>query len=263
MRKKGANNEDIQRALYLAALSQFCIYMPTDDNDISHRHHQQQHYPTKKKEWPLRDGDPLHNVAIVKTTCTIKDFHTALRARDPLGLGFDSELDPLLNLVWGLLAWDLEKQLTPADALHHYYFIDNNEQRDYSSSMMNTSTTSLKEQEQPIAEETISAGDHNAIELLLLDPRMIPSDNRNRIDLTEFTCPKCGKKFQDINSCIRHAISRRHSILCQYDRTRIPPCLNAHSMLPAHVSNLHPNDCFERYHFQIASANDCNNLCFF
>lgn len=120
MRKNGASHDEIQRALYLAALSQFCIYLPLMDGhgSINNKNSSSK----SRKEWPLRDGDPLHNVAIVKTTCTIKDFHTALRARDPLGIGFDTDLDPLLNLVWGLLAWDPDERLTPAEALGHYYF---------------------------------------------------------------------------------------------------------------------------------------------
>ena len=83
MSKEGASEEDIERALYLAALSQFCIYVPTNESD---------------KSWPLRKGDPLFKASIVKTTCTIHDFHSALRARDPLGLGFDNSIDPLLQL---------------------------------------------------------------------------------------------------------------------------------------------------------------------
>lgn len=83
MNKEGASEEDIQRALYLAALSQFCIYVPTRESD---------------KNWPLREGDPLFKASIVKKTCTIHDFHSALRARDPLGIGFDKSLDPLLQL---------------------------------------------------------------------------------------------------------------------------------------------------------------------
>jgi serine/threonine protein kinase len=41
---EGASDEDIRRALYLSALAQFCIYQPTF---------------SKKKKWPLREGDPL------------------------------------------------------------------------------------------------------------------------------------------------------------------------------------------------------------
>ena len=83
MKKEGANEEDVQRALYLAALSQFCIYIPTDGAN---------------KNWPLREGDPLFKASIVKKTCTMNDFHSALRARDPLGIGFDRSMDPLLHL---------------------------------------------------------------------------------------------------------------------------------------------------------------------
>ncbi len=44
LKDENASDSDIHRALYLAALSQFCIYIPTASSD---------------KEWPLREGDPL------------------------------------------------------------------------------------------------------------------------------------------------------------------------------------------------------------
>lgn len=44
MKDEGADDSDIRRALYLAALSQFCIYIPSASSD---------------KDWPLREGDPL------------------------------------------------------------------------------------------------------------------------------------------------------------------------------------------------------------
>lgn len=68
LKKEGATSYDIQRALYLAALSQFCIYVPTTTE-------------SEEKDWPLRRGDPLHNVKPVKNKCTLNDFHNALRAR--------------------------------------------------------------------------------------------------------------------------------------------------------------------------------------
>lgn len=81
LRKKGATANDIERALYLAALSQYCIYVP--NGDIT--------------DWPLRSGDPLSGTRTIKSSCTLHDFHMALRARDPLGIGFDDATDPLLK----------------------------------------------------------------------------------------------------------------------------------------------------------------------
>jgi len=86
MRKEGASEEEIKRALYLAALSQFCIYNPARETN---------------QDWPLRDGDPLHRYSsrMTKKSCNLHDFHRALRARDPLGLGFSDATDPLLRLI--------------------------------------------------------------------------------------------------------------------------------------------------------------------
>uniref|UniRef100_A0A7S4KBH8 C2H2-type domain-containing protein n=1 Tax=Odontella aurita TaxID=265563 RepID=A0A7S4KBH8_9STRA len=196
MKKKGASSEDIRRALYLAALSQFCIYIPSDGEG----------------DWPLREGDPLHGMVMAKTTCTLQDFHTALRARDPLGIGFDSSSDRLLQLIWGLLSWDPMERLTPSEALEHIFF---NSQSGKTSSL--------------------NPGEHNAVESQTLDPRVDMVNTSTEVN--EFVCPKCGKRFADHSSCQRHTTLRRHAKFCAYERSYLQPCLNAHSMLPAHPTS--------------------------
>ena len=198
MQRRGASQEEIQRALYLAALSQFCIYMPMS---------------TTGKSWPLGAGDPLFNAAMVKQSCTLKDFHHALRARDPLGIGFDSRDDTFLHLIWKLLAWDPLERITASEALQHPYF-----------TLIDLETKGDQ-----------VAGNQKAIESWALDPRM---DIRNDDTVTNFTCPKCGRSFDDWRSCQTHATSRKHAKFCTYDRSALPTCLNAHSMLPGTVESL-------------------------
>jgi len=190
MKKKGASEEEIQRVLYLAALSQFCIYIPQNGSSTA--------------RWPMRETDPLFNAAMVKQSCTLQDFHHALRARDPLGLGFDSTSDTLLHLIWKLLAWDPHERITATEALRHPYF----------------SNIDL--------EQSITSN----LALLMLDPRM---DIRTTATVTEFVCPKCSRVFGDWRSCQKHAITRKHAKFCTYDRSRLPTCLNAHTLLPAHT----------------------------
>jgi serine/threonine protein phosphatase PrpC/serine/threonine protein kinase len=185
MKKRGASEEEIQRALYLAALSQFCIYIPQSGG------------------WPMGETHPLFNAAMVKQSCTIKDFHHALRARDPLGLGFDSTSDALLHLIWNLLAWDPRERMTATEALRHPYFTTIDLEQSHASSIAS----------------------------LMLDPRM---DTRLTDTITEFRCPKCNRKFDDWRSCQKHAITRQHAKFCTYDRSQLPTCLNAHTLLPAH-----------------------------
>jgi serine/threonine protein kinase len=108
LKKEGATDKEIRRALYLAALSQFCIYSPSHE---------------KQQNWTLRVEASIHKLSMVKTTCTLRDFHRALRARDPLGLGFDESSDNLLQLIWQLLAWNPDDRILPAAALKHAYFI--------------------------------------------------------------------------------------------------------------------------------------------
>ena len=196
MTKNGASQEDIQRALYLAALSQFCIFAPqvSSEGDSS--------------KWPMRHGDPLYRASMVRESCTIKDFHQALRARDPLGIGFDSSADPLLHLIWKLLAWDPLERYTPSEALLHPFF-----------TIMDLKEHSLI----PTAQ--------NALESLMLDPRM---DIQGSDIVEVFTCPKCGRNFTDWKSCHAHANSRKHAKFCMYDRSQLPSCLNAHVLLPEH-----------------------------
>lgn len=52
LKDEGASDRDIEKALYLAALAQFCIYKPATSSD-----------------WPLREGDPLF-----KTVSTPRSF---------------------------------------------------------------------------------------------------------------------------------------------------------------------------------------------
>jgi len=208
LKKEGASSYDIQRALYLAALSQFCIYVPTE---------------SEGKNWPLRRGDPLGNVAVVKHKCTLKDFHRALRARDPLGIGFDDESNTLLHLVWRLLDWDPSLRLSASEALEHPYF---SERQDWNPHFLHTKL---------FVDTVVVDGPHNALEHQTLDPRIdISSDTAI---VSEFICPKCGKSYTDHNSCQRHARSRRHAQFCTYDRSSLPQCLNAHSMLPTHPTS--------------------------
>lgn len=69
MKKEGATDEEVQRALYLASLSQFCIYVPNAPSN-----------GVNQMEWPLRQGDPLHRTK-VKETCTLQVSFGQFRAK--------------------------------------------------------------------------------------------------------------------------------------------------------------------------------------
>jgi serine/threonine protein phosphatase PrpC len=195
LKREGASDDDVQRALYLAALSQFCIFNPS-------QHH----------AWPLRRGDPLRHYAMVKSKCTLRDFHRGLLARDPLNLGFDSSTDTLLHLIWQLLSWDPKERITASQALQHPYFVQ-------AETVFDNDVTLL------------SSNNEKALESQMLDPRM---DFNMSDSVTEFRCPKCGRVFDDWNSCLQHGTSRKHTQLCSYDRQSLPTCLHAHPMLPVH-----------------------------
>lgn len=192
MQKRGATTREIEKAMYLAALSQFCIYNP---------------WKEKGAAWPLGDGEPLHKSAMTKKSCTLDDFHRALRARDPLGLGFND--DTLLHLIWQLLAWDPNERITASDALRHPYFTG----------------------DAIVRKSHVDMSAENALESQILDPRM---DFNTSVTVSEFRCPKCGRVFNDWKSCSVHVKARKHANFCSYDKSSLPSCLHAHYLLPTH-----------------------------
>jgi serine/threonine protein phosphatase PrpC/serine/threonine protein kinase len=203
-RFKNASTKEVQRALYLAALSQFCIYKPITSGSGSNI------APSASSgtQWPFSYGDPLHLTTSVKSSCSLQDFHDALRARDPLGVGFDSSADFLLELIWKLLAWNPSERISPTHALAHEYFI---------TSVMKNSNVAL-----------VSTTQAANSKILVEDKYPIP---------TVYICPKCQRRFDNWNSCHQHANSRRHAKFCTYDTSSLPPCLSTHPMLPAHPTS--------------------------
>ena len=113
-----------------------------------------------------------------------------------------------LHSIWELLAWDPKDRLTATEALEHFYFTNRNQYSDE---------------------------DQNALEPQMLDPRVDMDIEKRKID--SFVCPKCGRIFTDLRSCQAHATGRKHAKFCNYDRSLLPPCLNAHSMLPSHPTS--------------------------
>jgi serine/threonine protein phosphatase PrpC len=81
-----------------------------------------------------------------------------------------------------------------------------------------------------------SSGSNGLLEGSNHDPRLDFSHLEDT-GVREFTCPKCGRVFQDWQSCHLHANSRRHAKFCTYDRRNLPTCINTHSMLPAHPTS--------------------------
>ena len=178
MEREGATMEQIHQALYLSALSQFCIYNPSQTSSS-------------------------------QRNCSLQDFHRALRARDPLGIGLDSSTDnDLLDLIWGLLAWEPKERLLPKDALHHRYFATKEDNH-----------------------ELIPAN-YNALEEVPTVPLIVDPNN-----IHSFICPGCGRSYENLNSCTVHARSRRHAYFCKYDTSSLPTCLNYHHMLPNHPTS--------------------------
>ena len=126
----------------------------------------------------------------------------------------------LLHLVWRLLAWDPLERLSASEALDHPYF----------TARANHRLTFIRT-------DLLAnvPGMHNALEHQTLDPKFDISHDIATI--TEFVCPYCNKVFADHNSCQRHARSRKHALFCTYDRSQLPHCLHAHSMLPTHPTS--------------------------
>jgi serine/threonine protein kinase len=129
----------------------------------------------------------MHDAKVVKDSCTLKDFHNALRARDPLGSGFDTSTDLLLHLIWKLLAFSPSDRLTPAQALLHPYFTESEQDGLLSDVLMHGST---------VAPHSPVSGFHNELESQLLDQGRGIHEHI-LAEVSEYTCPKCGKSFAD------------------------------------------------------------------
>lgn len=142
---------------------------------------------------------------MAKSTCDMRDFHSALRARDPLGIGFSEKMDALLDLALRFLAFNPDERLSATDALEHYYFT---------------------------GETVIEEG--RALQPQMLDP-LLDMKGYGEIP-SEYVC-SCGRKFDNLQSCQMHSRGRKHGNFCSYDRGSLPKCLNAHSMLPAHPTS--------------------------
>ena len=108
---------------------------------------------------------------------------------------------------------DPTKRISASDALKHEYFVGK----------YNLTSNSL--------EQGLDIG--GALVSQMSEPKISDSV----LDKMEFKCPKCSKKFNDINSCLLHANSRKHSRFCSYDQSVLPPCLSSHAMLPAHPTS--------------------------
>jgi len=158
-----------------------------------------------------------------------QDFHNALRARDPLGLGFSDDANTLLHLIWRLLDYNPSKRLSSAEALKHPYFTSQERPHNWNPIFLHT---------QLVTDDIIAVKpgeQQHALEHQTLDPKVDMSSDTAMV--SEFVCHKCNKTFTDHNSCQQHARSRRHANFCKYDRSLLPPCLNAHSMLPHHPTS--------------------------
>jgi serine/threonine protein kinase len=188
LKKNGATEKEIQHALYLAALSQFCIYDPLKESHQSWTHHV---------------ISSIHKFSMVKASCTLHDFHRALRARDPLGLGFDESADTLLHLIWQLLAWNPDERMLPAAALQHSYFA----QHIPGAESNDKHTKALESQMlDPRMDFNLSTSLlESPFVITCASPTMFPGVLGAAVD--HFVCPKCGRSFYDWNSCLQHVVS--------------------------------------------------------
>jgi serine/threonine protein phosphatase PrpC len=200
--EKGASSDEISKALLLAALAEYCIFVP-EIND-----------------WPVREGEPLHEHDLMEPSCTLSEFRNALQQRDSLGIGFSSPSSTaLLHLIWNLLQFDPERRITPTEALNHPYFSGDESTAENEGASSNSNNN-----------DASSASSASSSLVPVLPPSL-----EFKIELEasrNFTCPKCGKVYDNWLACHVHTTSRKHSNFCLYDTSDLPPCLSAHGMLP-------------------------------
>ena len=219
LRRGGASDEEVERALILASFADFCIY----DHEAV----------VRENMWPVNTEMTLNDNAMVASRCDLGDFRKALLARDQLQKGFSTSSEQLLSLIWQLLQYNPQKRLLPTEALQHPYFTgieggDDDDHRLHPSHHAHshydpTSPTSFALEKQS-TETTI--------------------EPPNSDEPTEFKCPLCGKTYDAWNSCHQHVTKRKHGNRCQYifgesSEEDNPPftCLSAHSLLPLDESS--------------------------
>ena len=149
-RLKQADEKNLNQALLLAAMADFCLYdpssaaFPQNPNDISDEissvvrksahHHVNYHHGNNKHEnfndiveggssslhVPQAVAALLHPLAR-SVRCGLSELALAIQRRDPLGIGFH---DPWgLHLLSHLLAWNASHRIKLGDALRHAYFV--------------------------------------------------------------------------------------------------------------------------------------------
>jgi hypothetical protein len=97
----------LNRALYLAALSEFCIYRD-NINDIDKE--------DKESQTKGKGKGKTANLFDISPYCDIEQLSLAIQRRDPLGLGYKDRWG--LDLLSRLLSW------RPKDRCDHALFID-------------------------------------------------------------------------------------------------------------------------------------------
>lgn len=180
------------KSYLLHSLAEYCIYQPS--NVLS----------------------SFQQYALVPQACHIGRFNETLRRKDPLGIGFQSQMG--LDLLWRLLAWSPVNRISAVEALEHAYFrgpyrCPESDREFATRGDLETHQAYLK------ARDAKRGRDHQAS--LVGTTRILPRS---------YVCPQCGRTFQDWNSCHTHAQARKHfghhhgnhgnrslSSFCQYD----------------------------------------------
>jgi serine/threonine protein phosphatase PrpC/serine/threonine protein kinase len=233
--------EELERALFVAALGDFCITspsLPTDDG-----------------------GTWAHNRrSRRKLGCTARDLLAALHRRDPLELGFDSLLGlDGIDLLLNLLRWRPEDRLTASQALDHPFLsrssADSRSERGKClSAPARTDGNAAAQAQQEVSSSCKFP--------LLAGPKDSGQGftHSDKFEVGPYICPECGRRFELYNSCLRHAVSRGHGLWCNptyspyaleaygaaapvdalIDPVRtatLPPCLSSHALLPPDASS--------------------------
>jgi uncharacterized C2H2 Zn-finger protein len=111
-RLRNSDLDTLDQTLTLAALADFCIYVPPNS--------QTTHDTSEANDPSTKRRKNRHRYLSSNTACNVHHLAKAIQRRDPLGTGYHSYG---IDLLHRMLKWEPSERITLQEALTHAYFV--------------------------------------------------------------------------------------------------------------------------------------------